>query len=343
MRADGYRLRRDRLALSLGLILAVALVIDAMPGRAMAATSTALRFDGSNQYVTFGGAAGLGAATFTLEVWFKREGTGVPTWSGIGGLYAIPLVTKGRGEDDGSNVDMNYFLGIRASDGVLAADFEEGAGQPSAGLNHPITGVTPIALGTWYHAAVTYDGVKWQLFLNGALERELVVGRAPRSDSIQHAALASALNSTGVPQGYFAGTLDEARIWKYARTQAQIQGGMDQQIASAPGLVGRWSLDEGSGTAVGDSSGSGANGVATNGAAWATAYPFGYGPAAPQLSGPANGANDLSGSATLDVVPTDPDADAMNVTFYGRANTDPGFRVIGSRSAVASGTHATVS
>ena len=303
----------------------------------------ALRFNGSNQYVTFGNAAALGGATFTLELWFKRQGTGIGASTGSGGIDAIPLLSKGRSESDGSNLDMNYFLGIRASDGVLAADFEEGAGQVWPGLNHPITGVTPIALGPWDHAAVTYDGLRWQLFLNGALEGQLFVGRLPRSDSIQHAALASALNSTGAPQGYFAGTLDEARVWNYARTQAQIQGGMDQQIASAPGLVGRWSLDEGSGTAVSDSSGSGANGVATNGATWATAYPFGHGPAAPQLSAPANGANDLSASATLDVVPTDPDADAMSVTFYGRANTDPGFRVLGSRSGVASGTHATVS
>ena len=44
------------------------------------------------------------------------------------------LVTKGRAEAEGSNVDMNYFLGIRASDGVLVADFEEGAGQPTPGL-----------------------------------------------------------------------------------------------------------------------------------------------------------------------------------------------------------------
>ena len=59
----------------------------------------------------------------------------------------------------------------------------------TAGLNHPILGVTPIVMNTWYHAAVTYDGNKWQLFLNGTLERELVVGRLPRWDNASPAGL----------------------------------------------------------------------------------------------------------------------------------------------------------
>src|SRR6266508_5301510 len=80
-------------------------------GRADTA-GTALQFNGSSQYVTFGAAPGLGAATFTLETWFQRTGAGVGTSTGSGGITAIPLVTKGRAEAEGSNVDMNYFLGI---------------------------------------------------------------------------------------------------------------------------------------------------------------------------------------------------------------------------------------
>ena len=73
----------------------------------------AIDFDGTNDYVTFGAAPSLGLPTFTLECWFKREGTGVATTTGTGGVTsAIPLVTKGRGEAEGSNVDMNWFLGI---------------------------------------------------------------------------------------------------------------------------------------------------------------------------------------------------------------------------------------
>lgn len=131
--------------------------------RGSAVAGSALSFDGVNDYVTFGPAAGLGASTVTIETWFKRAGTGVVANTGTGGVSAIPLVTKGRGEAEASNVDMNYFLGIRASDNVLCADFEEGAGGASPGLNHPVAGVTPIANGVWYHAAATYDGTTWRL------------------------------------------------------------------------------------------------------------------------------------------------------------------------------------
>src|SRR5439155_1007442 len=130
-----------------------------------------------------GTAPGLGTATFTIETWFKREGPGIGTSTGSGGIAdGIPLVTKGRAETDGSNVDMNYFLGIRASDGVLIGDFEDTA----TGANHPVAGVTSIATGaTWHHAAATYDGSTWRLYLDGNLETALTLSGSPtpRSDS----------------------------------------------------------------------------------------------------------------------------------------------------------------
>ena len=159
-------------------------------------SNNGLRLDGVSKRVTFGAAPGLGAATFTIETWFKREGPGVSLSTGTGGLpAAIPLVTKGRGEADGSNLDMNYFLGINGTTRVLVADFEDAA----TGLNHPVQGVTAICDNVWYHAAATYDGTTWRLYLNGQLETTLVVGAfTPRADSIQHAALGTAMTSTGV-------------------------------------------------------------------------------------------------------------------------------------------------
>ena len=81
---------------------------------------------------------------------------------------------------------------------MIAADFEEGATGASPGLNHPISGTTEILMNTWYHAAVTYDGTTLQLYVNGVPDgAPVVVGQPPRADSIQHAALGTALNSTG--------------------------------------------------------------------------------------------------------------------------------------------------
>jgi hypothetical protein len=206
-------------------------------GAATATCPCALQFNGSTQYVTFGPAPALGAAQFTLETWFNRSGAGVGTSTGNGGIAsAIPLVTKGRAEAEASNVDMNYFLGIDASSGKLVADFEEGAGQPTPGLNHPVSGNTVITSGVWHHAAATYDGHTWKLYLDGKLDGSLTVSASgtisPRSDSIQHAGLGTAMTSTGAAAGFFQGTMDEARIWNVARTGAQIRASKDTEIAS---------------------------------------------------------------------------------------------------------------
>ncbi len=231
-------------------------------------------FDGANEYVTFGAAPGLGASTFTIETWFNRQGPGVATSTGSGGITdAIPLVTKGRAEAEGSNVDMNYFLGIRASDGVLVADFEDTAG----GANHPVAGTTAVASNYWNHAAATYDGTTWRLYLNGNLEATLAANRTPRSDSIQHAAIATAMNSTGVAAGSFDGVIDEARIWNVARSQAAIQAGMSLEIASATGLIGRFGFNEGSGAVLHDTGSSGTSGVIAGGT-WVAG--------SPRISGP---------------------------------------------------------
>jgi hypothetical protein len=259
------------------------LVITASRGAA-SAQNNALRLGptNTNTYVTFGSTSALGLSSFTVETWFNRQGTGVTTSTGTGGIAAlVPLVTKGAAQAEGSNVDANYILGINTAGNVIAADLEEGAGGASPGLNHPISGVTPIANNTWYHAAATYDGSTWRLYLNGELEAELFVGQPTRSDSIQHAALGTTLNSSGTPSGFFDGTLDEARIWNVARSADDIRSTINTQNPSDATLVARWGLDEGTGTTVSDSAGTAQNGTITGtNFSWVTGAPFDIAPCA---------------------------------------------------------------
>ena len=97
---------------------------------------------------------------------------------------------------------------------------------------------------------------------------------------------------------------------------------MNTEIMSASGLLGRWGLNENTGTTVADSSGHSITGTIVGANwTWAQGAPFNIivntAPAAPTLNAPAN-AGSSSSPATLDVTVFDADSDHMTATFYGR-------------------------
>ena len=280
---------------------------------------SALQFTtNTGTYVTFGDPEKLDLATFTIETWFKRTGTGTSVTTGTGGISnAIPLVTHGAQQAEGSNVDANWVLVIDDATDVIAADFEDMA----LGTNHPILGVTPITDNVWHHAAATYDGTTWKLYLDGKLENSLAVGQTPRSDSTQHASLGSMLNTTGGTNGFFQGVLDEARVWDRALSQTEILSGINHPLTSGTGLVARWGLNEGTGTVVVDSIATAANGTITGpNYAWVPGAPFDLNltPATPTLVTPANGATGVPTSTALTVTVDDARDAPLTVSFYGR-------------------------
>jgi len=304
------------------------------------ASQTALQFDGMNDYVTMGAATStLGAATFTVECWFKRTGAGTGNaTTGTNGLAAaIPLVTKGRSEADNSNLDCNYFLGIDNATGRLCADFEATLSTPLNGTgadnnNYPVFGTTVIPQNVWTHAAMTWDGNAWKLFVNGVEETITVPNLlptprpVPRADSIQHFSIASALNSTGVAAGFFQGAIDEVRVWNVARTPAEILALKDTPITGAvPGLLASYALNEGTGITAASGIGT-ISGTLTNGPLWTDGVVLT--PNAPpvlSLTAPADLATNLgnSGTVTLSANVSDPESQPMTVTFYGRLKLPP--------------------
>ena len=232
-----------------------------------ASSPGAVQLNGSTQYVTLGTATDLRSPTFTVELWFQRTGAGLGASTGSGGVTAIPLITKERADGETAAQDVNYFLGIDATSGKLVADFEEAQvaqGGTTPSLNHPITGNTAITSNVWHHAAATYDGTTWHLYLDGAPDGTLAVGRVANSATNALTAVGSALsaatnlpaNTANVPSGFFAGMVDEVRIWNVARTAAQIAAAKNTEITGAQaGLMGRWGLNEASGSSATDSSG----------------------------------------------------------------------------------------
>ena len=235
-------------------------------------TQAALQFDGTNDHVSLGSAAGLSATNFTLEAWVKRTGRRRHRVDRLRWPDAVPLITKGRHDQDGTTEDMNYFLGLDAT-GHIAVDFEDFA---TSNNNHPFTGPGRGQQNVWHHVAVTYDGSTWRLYIDGVLDGSDPDAGTPRFDSTAHAAIATSLDDAAVevPEGFFQGQMDEARIWNVARTPAQIAAAYQLEIPSATGLLGRYSMNEGLGTAVGDSSGTPQNGTAVGGPTWVQGYTF---------------------------------------------------------------------
>lgn len=274
--------------------------------------TSALDVLGAGEGVHVGPAPTLGLTTFTLEAWIRRDGYGTFASSGVGGIVGEPVVGKGRGESDGSNVDCNYLVAIDEL-GRLVADFEDDA----TGLNHPVFGTTVITPGAWHHVAAAYDGQSWRLYVDGMLDATALVGATPRADSIGHVGIGAAYDSMGVAAGSFDGAIDEVRIHSRALGEVELQAGMYGAPVDASGLVAHWPMDDEPGTAVAEL-------VAGHigeriGTTWqpggrptrSSVRPAVPVPLGPTLSSPAD-------QTELEVATFDADGDALRVEFFGR-------------------------
>ncbi len=291
--------------------------------------ASALDFNGSSDYVTFGAAPGLNTVAFTLEAWIMIEGAGATASSGTGGITGVPVITKGLGQAESpANLNMNYFFGITAGN-ILVADFEE-----SSGPNHPVTGATALTLNNWTHIAATYapTSAVWNLYINGTLDKTLDLGAniSPVSASIQHSGIGTAMTSTGSRTGFFNGKIDEVRIWNRALSQSEIQTNLNEEITSGTGLIGRWGLNEGCGLTTANSVPGGVNGMlgSSAGPVWTdasfTGSPVNLPPDLPDTPSPADAVTALSVDPDLCAMVDDPGGDNLQVRFFGRPVAAPG-------------------
>ena len=95
-------------------------------------------------------------------------------------------------------------------------------------------------------------------------------GATPFSYSQLGFTLSTACDRNNTPQGHYAGQMDEVRVWSRALPQNEIQASKDFQLTSGYGLIGRWGLNEGSGSIAGDSISPTYNGSISGGATWIT-------------------------------------------------------------------------
>ena len=178
-------------------------------------------FDGTDDYISFAMGGGdpeqLKLATWSTECWFQWHSGGSTAGTGGGGVSMYPLVTKGCGEADNNNLDMNYGMGVDG-DGKIVADFERFPG----GSNHPVISNTAIVQNVWTHALVSYDGASWGVYINGAHDKTEAENVTARYDSLQHNGIGCCIQSTGNVVGRFSGKIAIARIYNRALTAAEV-------------------------------------------------------------------------------------------------------------------------
>jgi hypothetical protein len=202
-----------------------------------AATGNAINFTGGNYVQSTNPALPLGNAARTMEAWIK-------TTTGNGGAIV----------NWGTTVS-NQRSGMLMINGRLYF----------VGENNDLIGATPINDGNWHHVAVTFTGATLSMYVDGVLD-------AASNKSLNTSGTVLRIGQRSVGDSYselFIGTIDEVRIWNFAKTQAQIQASKNQVISlGTTGLVAYYKLDEGAGSSTADATGLGSVGNLVNGSSW---------------------------------------------------------------------------
>jgi hypothetical protein len=205
----------------------------------------ALRFDGSNDNASIPNTAAYNLSTaLTMEAWIRPSG---------GGPSVQDVVCKS------SNSQNTGYIFPRTDNrwGHLALWLNIG------GSWNVYTTPYTANIGTWHHAAATYDGSNVRIFIDG-----VQVFSAPRSGAVS---INTNPLTLGVQPGFgenYSGDLDEVRVWNVSRTPAQIQADYRRSLpGSTPGLVASFALNEGSGLTTADAV-AGNNATLNNGTAW---------------------------------------------------------------------------
>ncbi len=162
----------------------------------------ALSFDGSNDMVTVPDAISLDLVSgMTLQAWVNPTALG-------------PWRTVILKEQPG-----NLAYGMYANDGT---------GRPTGHVAVPSdtrTTGTPLPLNTWTHMAVTYDGTTLRLYENGA---QVASELTPGSITVSNGALRFGGNA--VWDEYFAGRIDDVRIYDRALTPAELSADQSRPV-----------------------------------------------------------------------------------------------------------------
>lgn len=132
-----------------------------------------------------------------------------------------------------------------------------------------------MSINTWYHVAGTYDGDSVRVFINGVQKGATALPFGMIQGLAYPIRIGRLSDQTQGQTRYWAGQIDEVRIWDRALDTAEINSkrGHHLDVAQETGLVGYWRFNAGSGTSVVDQTMNANNGTSSN-TTWSTLVPF---------------------------------------------------------------------
>src|SRR5262249_19167335 len=104
-----------------------------------------------------------------------------------------------------------------------------GGGGTFGGANMVTYGTAALAVNTWTHLALTYDGATLRFYVNG-----VQVSSLAQTGNIATSTNPVQIGGDSIFGQYFRGTIDEVRVYNGALTQAAIQTDMNTAIGSTP-------------------------------------------------------------------------------------------------------------
>ncbi|PYJ85154.1 MAG: hypothetical protein DME22_10205 [Verrucomicrobia bacterium] len=165
-----------------------------------------LSFNGTSALVTVNDSGSLHLTTgMTLEAWVNAT-TVSSAWRDV--------IYKGRD---------NYFLEGTSDNNKLP-----GGGATLGGAGALTYGTGALGVGTWTHLALTYDGAALRLYVNGTQ-----VSSVAKTGTILTSTNPLQIGGDSMYGQYFAGTIDEVRVYNVALSAAQIQGDMNTPIGGS--------------------------------------------------------------------------------------------------------------
>ena len=132
--------------------------------------------------------------------------------------------------------------------GRFSLEIDKNTSQLSCWFNGKNLKSSALEIGKWAHFALVRSGTSAQFYLNGEADTST---SAFADIDVVNAPFSLFLLPTDANAKAFYGNLNEVRIWRTARTQAEIVNGMMRRMdGTEEGLLGCWPLTEGAGTRI---------------------------------------------------------------------------------------------